>query len=209
MTRYGWRKQDEGQPDERVVQAQKQLCDLSRGLLTEAAATVGVRDDVAPDVLTTFCLHAIAGRRRPALRNLSAGAGRGHSGCSPSRSLNPGSARVGRSPRHGSFDPMVRTPSLCAAGAAQGPPGSLESLTNVIGPHATGAVPAEHGPQSARASSPPGVLLDGVGLLAGRQRGLHAFEVPLGPGDRHALAAACGSPGGQTVRSWRAGSASR
>jgi AcrR family transcriptional regulator len=47
--------------DEQVVQAQQQLRDMVRGLLTEAAQAGDIRDDVAPDELTSYCLHALAG----------------------------------------------------------------------------------------------------------------------------------------------------
>jgi AcrR family transcriptional regulator len=43
-----------------VARAQQQLSDLIRGLLTEAAETGEVRDDVAPDELASYCLHALA-----------------------------------------------------------------------------------------------------------------------------------------------------
>ena len=45
---------------EGLAVAQKQLRDLIRDLLVEAAKTGHVRDDVAPDELTAFCLHALA-----------------------------------------------------------------------------------------------------------------------------------------------------
>ncbi len=44
---------------EHVARAQRQLSDLIRDLLTEAAATGDVRDDVAPDELASYCLHAL------------------------------------------------------------------------------------------------------------------------------------------------------
>ena len=49
--------------------AQKQLQDLIRDLLVEAGKTGHVRDDIAPDELTAFCLHALgaaAGMPSPA-----------------------------------------------------------------------------------------------------------------------------------------------
>ena len=46
--------------DEQVARAQHQVHDMIRGLLTEAAETGDVRDDVAPDELASYCLHAIA-----------------------------------------------------------------------------------------------------------------------------------------------------
>ncbi|MBI2872067.1 MAG: TetR/AcrR family transcriptional regulator [Chloroflexi bacterium] len=45
--------------DEQVAQAQRQLSDLIRDLLTEAAEIGDVRDDVAPDELASYCLHAL------------------------------------------------------------------------------------------------------------------------------------------------------
>jgi len=44
---------------EHVAQAQQQLSDLIRDLLTEAAATGDLRGDVAPAELTSYCLHAL------------------------------------------------------------------------------------------------------------------------------------------------------
>jgi AcrR family transcriptional regulator len=44
---------------EHVARAQQQLIDLIRDLLTEVAETGGVRDDVAPDELASYCLHAL------------------------------------------------------------------------------------------------------------------------------------------------------
>ena len=45
---------------EHVAHAQQQLRELIRDLLTEAAATGDVRDDVVPDELASYCLHALA-----------------------------------------------------------------------------------------------------------------------------------------------------
>jgi AcrR family transcriptional regulator len=45
---------------EHVARAQQQLSDLIRDLLTEAAKTGDVRDDVAPGELASYCLHALA-----------------------------------------------------------------------------------------------------------------------------------------------------
>ncbi len=44
---------------EHVVRAQHQLRDLIRDLLIEGAKTGELRDDVAPDELATYCLHAL------------------------------------------------------------------------------------------------------------------------------------------------------
>jgi AcrR family transcriptional regulator len=46
--------------DEQVARAEQQLRNMVRDLLTEAAATGDVRDDVAPDELASYCLHALA-----------------------------------------------------------------------------------------------------------------------------------------------------
>jgi AcrR family transcriptional regulator len=46
--------------DEQVAQAQQQLLDMIRDLLAEGAETGHVRDDVAPDELASYCLHALA-----------------------------------------------------------------------------------------------------------------------------------------------------
>jgi len=46
--------------DEQVARARQQLRDMIRDLLTEAAETGDVRDDVAPDELASYCLHALA-----------------------------------------------------------------------------------------------------------------------------------------------------
>jgi AcrR family transcriptional regulator len=43
-----------------VARAQQQLSDLVRDLLTEAAETGDVREDVAPDELARYCVHALA-----------------------------------------------------------------------------------------------------------------------------------------------------
>ena len=45
--------------DEHVDPAQQQLLELFRDLLTEAAAHGGVRDDIAPWELASYCLHAL------------------------------------------------------------------------------------------------------------------------------------------------------
>ena len=43
-----------------VARARKQLSDLIRSLLTEGAESGKVRNDVAPDELASYCLHALA-----------------------------------------------------------------------------------------------------------------------------------------------------
>ncbi|TQN43101.1 TetR family transcriptional regulator [Blastococcus colisei] len=44
---------------ERVDRAQQQIVDLIRDLLVEVAAADGLRDDLAPDELASYCLHAL------------------------------------------------------------------------------------------------------------------------------------------------------
>ena len=44
---------------EHVARAQQQLRDMIRNLLIEAAETGHVRDDVAPNELASYCLHAL------------------------------------------------------------------------------------------------------------------------------------------------------
>ncbi len=45
--------------DEQVARAQQQLQDMIRDLLTESTETGDVQDDVAPDELASYCLHAL------------------------------------------------------------------------------------------------------------------------------------------------------
>jgi AcrR family transcriptional regulator len=44
---------------EHVARAQQQLSDFIRDLLTEGAESGDLRDDVAPDELASYCLHAL------------------------------------------------------------------------------------------------------------------------------------------------------
>ena len=46
-----------------VARAHQQLRDFVRVLLTEGTASGQVRDDVAPDELASYCLHAVAAAR--------------------------------------------------------------------------------------------------------------------------------------------------
>jgi AcrR family transcriptional regulator len=46
-----------------VARAQQQLSDLIRNLLTEAAEIGDLRDDVPPDELASYCLHALTAAR--------------------------------------------------------------------------------------------------------------------------------------------------
>ena len=61
---------------EHVARAQEHLTKLVRDLLRECAKTGDVRDDVAPDELASFCLHALtaasAMRSKTAVRRLVA-----------------------------------------------------------------------------------------------------------------------------------------
>jgi AcrR family transcriptional regulator len=45
--------------DEQVARAQQQLRDMFRDLLSEGADAGDIRDDVAPDELASYCLHAL------------------------------------------------------------------------------------------------------------------------------------------------------
>ncbi|WP_255945287.1 TetR/AcrR family transcriptional regulator [Streptomyces odontomachi] len=45
--------------DEHVSQAQKQLHTFVRDLIAEAAESGALRDDIAPDELASYCLHAL------------------------------------------------------------------------------------------------------------------------------------------------------
>jgi AcrR family transcriptional regulator len=57
-----------------LTRAQQQVHDLIKGLLTEAAAAGELRDDVAPDELASYCLHALGAagslRSKAAVRRL-------------------------------------------------------------------------------------------------------------------------------------------
>ena len=59
---------------EHVARAEQQLRGLIRNLLTDAAKTGDVRDDVTPDELASYCLHALTAagglRSKPAVRRL-------------------------------------------------------------------------------------------------------------------------------------------
>jgi AcrR family transcriptional regulator len=49
--------------DEQVAAAQQQVHDMIQDLLTEAAQTGHVRDDIPPDELARYCLHALTAAR--------------------------------------------------------------------------------------------------------------------------------------------------
>ena len=49
--------------DEQIPQAEQKLRRMIRDLLSEAAAAGDLRDDVAPDELASFCVHALAAAR--------------------------------------------------------------------------------------------------------------------------------------------------
>ncbi len=46
--------------DDQVARAKQQVRDMIRDLLSEGAETGDLRDDVAPDELASYCLHALA-----------------------------------------------------------------------------------------------------------------------------------------------------
>jgi AcrR family transcriptional regulator len=46
--------------DERVVRAQRQVGAMIRDLIVAGADTGGLRSDISPEELTTYCLHALA-----------------------------------------------------------------------------------------------------------------------------------------------------
>ena len=50
--------------DERVAHAERRLHEILRDLIAEGAATGELRDDVPPDELATYCLHALAAAGR-------------------------------------------------------------------------------------------------------------------------------------------------
>jgi AcrR family transcriptional regulator len=60
--------------DQQVAPAQKKLHHMIRDLLAEAARRGDVRDDVAPDELASYCLHALGAastaKSKPAVRRL-------------------------------------------------------------------------------------------------------------------------------------------
>ena len=60
--------------DEHVPRARSQLQDMIRHLIADAASAGEVRDDVSPDELAAYCLHALGGaamlRSRAAVRRL-------------------------------------------------------------------------------------------------------------------------------------------
>ncbi len=47
--------------DDRMGRAQRQVHDMIRDLVTAAAKAGEVRDDVPPDELATYCVHALTG----------------------------------------------------------------------------------------------------------------------------------------------------
>jgi AcrR family transcriptional regulator len=49
--------------DEQITHAQQQLRDLVQQLVAEGARTGDLRDDVAPDELASYCLHALTAAR--------------------------------------------------------------------------------------------------------------------------------------------------
>jgi AcrR family transcriptional regulator len=49
---------------EHVARVEQQLNDLIRDLLTEAGKAGRIRDDIAPDELVSYCIHALSAARR-------------------------------------------------------------------------------------------------------------------------------------------------
>jgi AcrR family transcriptional regulator len=49
--------------DDRVAGAQQQVRDVLSDLLAEVAATGDIRDDIPPDELASYCLHALSAAR--------------------------------------------------------------------------------------------------------------------------------------------------
>jgi AcrR family transcriptional regulator len=91
--------------DEHVAQAQQQLFDMIRDLLTKDAETGALRSDVAPDELASYCLHALTAASalpsKAAVRRLVIVTLAG---------LHPGSARAAPSatPQQGGPGPLAR-----------------------------------------------------------------------------------------------------
>ena len=60
--------------DQQVARAQRKVRDMIRDLLAEGAETGDLRDDVPPDELASYCVHALAAASslpsRPAVRRL-------------------------------------------------------------------------------------------------------------------------------------------
>jgi len=79
-----------------VARAQQQLIDLFRDLLTDAVNTGHIRDDVAPDELARYCLHALTAAgdlpSEAAVRRLVAVT---LDGCAPALTKMPTTARTG------------------------------------------------------------------------------------------------------------------
>lgn len=50
--------------DEQIAGAEQKLRDMVRDLLTEAVHTGYLRDDIAPDELASYCLHALTAASR-------------------------------------------------------------------------------------------------------------------------------------------------
>lgn len=54
--------------DEHLASANRQLREMVRELISDAAAAGNVRDDVPPDELATYCLHALTAARQASSR---------------------------------------------------------------------------------------------------------------------------------------------
>ena len=72
-----------------VARAHQQLRDFVRDLLAEGAASGEVRDDVAPEELASYCLHAVAAARGLPSKAAVQPAGRGHPGWPAAPALGP------------------------------------------------------------------------------------------------------------------------
>ncbi len=66
--RVGYRRQPDApelaiwlHTDDQVAQAQREVHGLIAELISKAAASGGVRDDIAPDELADYCIHALEG----------------------------------------------------------------------------------------------------------------------------------------------------
>jgi len=83
--------------DEQVPRAQQQLHHMIRDLLTEGAGTGDLRDDIEPDELASYCLHALTAasslRSKAATRRLVTVI---LAGLRPPRLIPPAPRRVGR-----------------------------------------------------------------------------------------------------------------
>jgi len=68
-----------------VPRAERRLNQFIRDLLAEGARTGHVRDDVSPDELAAYCLHALAAAAEPAVQDGGPPARHGHCGRTAAR----------------------------------------------------------------------------------------------------------------------------